>query len=761
MIDRDLASPAAIDRAFVAAIEEAAEAPAANVDPSALGTLAPELAIDLFEAQVASRHLDFAAMRLREEGQGYYTIGSAGHEGNALVAAATRPSDPAFLHYRSGGFFLARARQASYAHAVRDVMLGLVAARDEPIAGGRHKVFGNRRLWIPPQTSTIASQLPKAVGMAFALRRATRLSLLPDVPRDAVVICSFGDASANHSTATGAINAACYLSHQGLAAPVLFVCEDNGLGISVETPDGWIENTYGTRAGLRYFRADGCDFAEGYPMVQEAADFVRRERKPAFLHLGTVRLLGHAGSDVALAYRSAKKLRSDMGRDPLLATARRLVEAGLRTPSDILGRYESVRHEVDTIARDVAGRSGLSSAAEVVATLSPRRPSVVAQESRRTTPSESRRAFWGARLPEQEGPQTLSVHLNRSLGDLLVKYPELLLFGEDVGKKGGVYGVTRGLMRRAGVARVFDTLLDEQTILGHAIGAAQAGFVAIPEIQYLAYLHNAEDQLRGEAASLQFFSRDQFRNPMVVRIAAYAYQRGFGGHFHNDNSIAVLRDVPGLVIASPSNGPDAAAMLRTCVAAAHADGTVCAFLEPIALYTERDLHEEGDGLYAAPYDLAPEHVPIGRARTFIEGEGVGPADGEDLLIVSFANGVRMSRRVARRLEAQGISSTVMDLRWLAPLPAEDLSAAARRIGRVLVVDETRRSGGVSEGVFAALLDHGFSGAIRRVTAMDSFIPLGPAANHVLVTEDAIEAAALELVGDGRRPVTSLPTRRPG
>ena len=106
----------------------------------------------------------------------------------------------------------------------------------------------------------------------------------------------------------------------------------------------------------------------------------------------------------------------------------------------------------------------------------------------------------------------------------------------------------------------------------------------IPEIQYLAYLHNAEDQLRGEAASLSFFSAGQYRNPLVVRVAGYGYQKGFGGHFHNDNAVAVLRDIPGLVVASPARAADAGPMLRSCVAAAVADGTVSVFLEPIALY---------------------------------------------------------------------------------------------------------------------------------------------------------------------------------
>src|SRR6266542_4581776 len=197
--------------------------------------------LDLFGAQLASRHLDLAARWLRARGAGFYTIGSSGHEGNAGVAAALRLTDPALLHYRSGAFYLVRACQASPPRdGVNDVLLGLVAAAAEPIAGGRHKVFGHRQLNVIPQTSTIASHLPRAVGLAFALPRAAKLGLATSWPEDALVVCSFGDASANHSTAAGAINTAAYCAYQGLPLPLLLVCEDNGLGISVRTPAGWI-----------------------------------------------------------------------------------------------------------------------------------------------------------------------------------------------------------------------------------------------------------------------------------------------------------------------------------------------------------------------------------------------------------------------------------------------------------------------------------------------------------------------------------------
>ncbi|MCZ8381949.1 thiamine pyrophosphate-dependent enzyme [Mycobacterium sp. CPCC 205372] len=690
--------------------------------------LTAPLALDVFDAQLRSRHLDIAARELRSEGKGYYTIGSSGHEGNAAVAAALRVTDPALLHYRSGGFFLARAGQAGgvdgMARAVRDVLLGLVAAAAEPISGGRHKVFGSHGLNVIPQTSTIASHLPRAVGVAFSIARARKLGVTGAWPDDALAVCSFGDASVNHSTAVGAINTATHSAYQGLPMPLLLVCEDNGIGISTPTPRGWVARTYENRAGLQYFAADGADPAETFDVAQAAAEYVRSHRRPAFLHLRTVRLMGHAGSDYEPAYRRPDEIMADFDRDPVLGTAAHLVSAGVLTPEQVIDRYEAVRAEVLGAAREVVGLPQLLTTAEVVRPLRDAMAEAVAASAR------------PASLVPVAGrggePLTLAQSINRALREILEHRPGALVFGEDVARKGGVYGVTRGLQNAAGPARVFDTLLDEQAILGLALGAGMSGLLPIPEIQYLAYLHNAADQIRGEGATLQFFSDRQYRNPMIVRIAGYGYQKGFGGHFHNDNSIAAIRDIPGVVIASPSRPDDAAAMLHACAAAADAAGTVCVYLEPIALYHTRDLHQDGDEQWLARYP--DEAAPIGRARTH--------GDGADLTILTFGNGVRMSLRVARRLERAGIGIRVVDLRWLAPLPVEDMLREARATGRVLVVDETRTTGGVGEGLLATLLAHGYTGRLARVAGEDSFIPLGDAALQVLLSEDTIESAVL-------------------
>jgi 2-oxoisovalerate dehydrogenase E1 component len=680
----------------------------------------------LFDAQLGSRHLDLAARWLRSQGKGYYTIGSSGHEGNAAVAAACRTGDPALLHYRSGGFFLARAARVGGREPVRDVLLGLVAATEEPIAGGRHKVFGRHDLTIIPQTSTIASHLPRAIGVAFSIARAKKLGVRSPWPDDAITVCSFGDASLNHSTAVGAINTALHSAYQGVPMPVLLVCEDNGIGISVKTPRGWIAQSYGKRDGLRYFEADGSDLLATFDAAAAAAAWVRTHRRPAFLHLRMVRLMGHAGSDYEPAYRRPDEIAADFDRDPVLSTAKLLISRGVLTPAEAIDRYEAKRATVLELAGEVAELPQLDDAPSVMQPLQS-----MLDEAFDTFPVSLAAAV---RTGERDGPVTLALAINRALQDILDRYPEAMVFGQDVARKGGVYGVTRGLLAKTSSARVFDTLLDEQSILGLALGAGVSGLLPIPEIQYLAYFHNASDQIRGEGATLQFFSKRQYRNPMVVRVAGYGYQKGFGGHFHNDDSIAAMRDIPGVVIASPARPDDAAAMLHTCAAAAKAAGVVCLFLEPIALYHTRDLYDDGDEQWLARYPAAG--VPIGRARTY--------GDGTDLTILTFANGLRMSLRVARRLETLGVGARVVDLRWLAPLPADDMLREANLTGRTLIADETRNTGGVGEGVLTTLLKHGYTGALERVASKDSFIPLGDAALHVLLSEEDIEAAALKL-----------------
>ncbi len=714
-------------------------------DPLRPGSkLAVKQALEIFEDQAMSRLLDVAARELKRRNEGFYTISSAGHENNAIVGAILRLDDPCFLHYRSGGLMMARSRKLPEIDPVFETLLSFCASKDDPISQGRHKVWGSRPLWAPPQTSTIASHLPKAAGLAFSLRMARKAGKAVDLSDDSIVLCSFGDASANHATALAGINAARYAVRRGGAAPILFLCEDNGIGISVSTPANWIHDSFSHQPHLHYFEAaNGPNAAmeEVFDVVSEAVSTCRRQRQPVFLHLHTTRLWGHAGTDVETTYRTLQEIEAEEAKDPLLVNARRLIETGAATPAELQAIVSNLQSRIDDAMEKAIRRPKLTTVAEVIAPLAPFDEKVIRATTAIQASAEERARLFDNALPElttTPTKRTMGAHINAALADEMLRFPEILVFGEDVGKKGGVYYVTAGLQKKFGIARVFDTLLDESTILGTAQGAGMAGLLPIPEIQYLAYLHNALDQIRGEACSLQFFSSGQFANPMVVRVQGLAYQKGFGGHFHNDNSIGALRDIPGLLLAVPARGDDAARMLRGLVATAKACGRVAMFLEPIALYHEKDLHADGDGLWLSDYPQPGKEDSL-----LLPGEvGVYNADATDVLIVSYANGLRLSLRAAKKLkDEQGINARVLDLRWLNPLPMKAVKRHADECGRVVVADECRATGGgVAEAIIAALAEDGFEGRLNSVRAVDSYVPLAAAANLMLISEQQIAQA---------------------
>lgn len=699
----------------------------------ASGPLSAAEAVEIYRAACISRALDRQSRVMQRAGKGFYTIGSSGHEGLAAVARALRPSDMAFLHYRDAAFQIARAGQVPGQTPAYDMLLSFAASREDPISGGRHKVLGSKALNIPPQTSTIASHLPKAVGAAYAIGAARKArpehASLPD---DALIFCSFGDASANHSTAQGAFNTAQWTAYQSHPLPILFCCEDNGIGISTKTPDGWIAASFSNRPGLRYFHANGLDIFETYRVAQQAAEFTRSRRKPAFLHLKTIRLYGHAGADVPTTYLPRAEVEAEEAQDPLLHAVRLLDQSGALTAEHALRIYLDTQIEVARLSDLATVRPKLQSASDVMAAIIP--PKRHNAASNGPSPA-ARAAAFGADMAAMDQPQIMSRLINWALTDLMLTHPEMVMMGEDIGRKGGVYGVTQKLAQRFGATRMIDTLLDEQSILGLAIGMAQNGFLPFPEIQFLAYLHNAEDQLRGEAATLPFFSNGQYSNPMVLRIAGLGYQKGFGGHFHNDNSLAVLRDIPGLILACPSNGAEAAMMLRECARLAREEQRLVVFVEPIALYPMRDLHADKDGAWMQTYPAPDQTIGFGQ----VGQQGIG----EDLAIVTFGNGCYLAQQALPALTALGLTTRIIDMRWLSPLPTQALLAATKGCRHILIVDETRHSGGIAEALMA-LFAESSAAKTARLTATDSFIATGPAYAATLPSTQALIAAAQSL-----------------
>jgi 2-oxoisovalerate dehydrogenase E1 component len=691
---------------------------------------------ELFRSQLISRHLDLYSRILKEKNLSFYTIGSCGHEGNAAIARAFRVTDMAFLHYRSNAFMVERLKKIADTDPCYELMLSFVASAADPISGGRHKVCGSVKGFVPPQTSTIASHLPKAVGTAFSITLGKELALPTLLPADSVILCSFGDASINHSVAQGALNTAEWIHYGNIPLPLVWICEDNGIGISVPTPHDWVTNMMQHRQGYQYIVADGLNLADVFQKAQQAEYFARQLKKPVFLHMRCVRLTGHAGSDVEQHYKSDEWITTNEFQDPLLHSARIILENDFGTAADIIDAYQATAISVKQAAERALQTPRLTNKVQVMASLLP--PKYPAHSVKPIAQALREKTF-GAEYKNLSTPRNLCQNINYALTDLLLKHPNIVLFGEDVGKKGGVYRVTANLQERFGKRRVFDSLLDETSILGNAIGLAHNGFLPIPEIQFLAYYHNAEDQIRGEAATLSFFSNGQFTNPMILRIAGLAYQKGFGGHFHNDNSIAALRDVPGIIIACPARGDDAAKMLRECVRLALEDRRIIIFLEPIALYMTKDL-QAGDEQWLSVYPSVDQKIGLGELGIY--------GESNVLAILTYGNGLYLSLQAQQIIANRfGIAIKVIDLRWLAPLAEAAICREIQACQNILIIDECRQTGSISEALVTLLVEKlAPLPMIKRINAADSFIPLGSAAETVLPSRDGIVDMLCDMLG---------------
>ncbi len=447
-------TPQELDDRFRAAIADLAQGSPPEPASDTIEPLTGEQLRDLFDAQLASRHLDLAARWLRGFGEGFHTTASAGHEGTAAVAAVLRPTDPALLHARSAAFYCARAAQVSGVDPVRDVIAGVVAVTTEPIAGGRAKVFGRADLAVVPVTSTSGTHLVRAVGLAYAIEHPPPLTppsseagphagrnadvgagLAPasGAPTrwaaDAIVACTFTDDQIDHPAVRAALAGAAWFAHSAVPLPLLLVCEESAPGVGDPDPQGWVAASLTAQPEVRRFTADGGDLVETSVVAAQAVAWVRRQRRPAVLHLRTAHLLtddpggrGETRRDPAIAHR-----------DPVIATARRLAAAGEQAAEEILARYDQVGWRVRRIAEEVLAEPRLQTVNEIVASLAPRRPARAARAIAHAADAlggsdrDRRTEVFGAVLPEHAGPLTLAQTIAASLTDALLAHPEMVI----------------------------------------------------------------------------------------------------------------------------------------------------------------------------------------------------------------------------------------------------------------------------------------------------------------------------------------------
>ena len=364
-------------------------------------------ATDIFLSQLTSRQMDRLSRTLQARGEGFYTIGSSGHEGNAAVAAALRVTDMAFLHYRSNAFQLHRARQVPGQTPTWDMLLSFAASSEDPISGGRHKVIGSKPLNIPPQTSTIASHLPKAVGAAFSIGIARRLGMT-----GLAAARRRGGADQLRRCVGEPFDRAGRVQHRGLGGVP-------GLADAAHLPvrRQWHRHfdAHPDRAGSRRSSATapGCTISSATaailcrPMPARAKPPIMRARyrKPVFLHMATVRLYGHAGSDVQGAYLPKALIEADEARDPLLAGAALMAQQGWMTPAEIADAYEDIGATLARQAEAAILRPKITTPAQVMESIVPPKRDI----ARANTPSdEDRKAMFGSDAGAMDKPQHMA-----------------------------------------------------------------------------------------------------------------------------------------------------------------------------------------------------------------------------------------------------------------------------------------------------------------------------------------------------------------
>ncbi|OCI93898.1 pyruvate dehydrogenase [Rhizobium sp. AC27/96] len=473
--------------------------------------------------------------------------------------------------------------------------------------------------------------------------------------------------------------------------PMLFYIEDNGFGISVpstvQTPGGNIAANLASWKNLAIFDGDGCDPAEAARLVQDAVSFVREERKPALLRLTVPRLQGHSFQDTQ-TYKSEETVRREWERDPLPRLKEFLVPAVMTVEE--WEASENAARELAERAREAAEARPAADPASVtrhvffdgeMQTMGGQHPGGYA------SPATSQE-------PDTSGPRiNMVTAIRRTLDHEMAINERVVMFGEDIGPKGGVHAVTLGLQEKFGKERVFDTSLSEEGIIGRAVGMALAGLVPVPEIQFRKYAEPATEQLN-DCGTIRWRTNNRFAAPVVVRMPGGFFKCGDPWHSQT-NEVAFVHQ-PGWKVAVPSNAEDAVGLLRTSIRGN----------DPVIFFEHRAMLDHAWARRAYPGDNFA--LPFGEAKL--------TRTGTDITIVTWGAMVQRCEEAA-----EGISADVIDLRTLMPWDREAVLASVAKTHRCLIVHEDLETGGFGAEIAAVVADKAFmdlDAPVSRLTMPD-------------------------------------------
>jgi 2-oxoisovalerate dehydrogenase E1 component len=638
--------------------------------------------LNVLRTMLLSRNIDNKAMNLLRQGKTFFHIAGAGHEAIQVAAGLHLDSkvDWLFPYYRDVALVLSAGLTPT------EFFMQCFAKADDPASGGRQLPchWGHTEFNLPAQSSPTGTQFLQAVGTALASKRKNI---------DSISYVSSGEGTTSQGEFHEAIN---WASREKL--PVLFVIQNNKYAISVPVEmqsggkDSSIAEMMSGYHSLYRKRIDGTNFYESFKTVKEAIEYIRSGKGPALIEAEVVRLQSHSSSDDQKKYRKPEELEEDIRRCPIEKFSGLLIEEEIISEKD----YEDLKKEILKIVNDAADEASHmkdpdpADAAKHVLDESGFRDTL---EYEKSVPSGNKIVMVDA--------------INHALHEEMEFNPDMYIFGEDIAdSKGGVFTATKGLSSKFGDDRVFNSPLAEASIAGVAAGMCLAGLKPVVEIQFGDYIWPAFMQYKDEIATYRYRSNNRWITPVVTRVAIGGYIHG--GLYHSQNIESIFAHIPGILIAYPSNAADAKGLLKTA----------CRINDPVIFC-------EHKGLYRQSYAITPEPdadylVPFGKAKVV--------KDGNDLTVISYGASLWDSVIAAKKLEDEGYSVEVIDLRTIIPLDEETIFNSVKKTNKVVIVHEDTLTGGFGGEISSRISENCFEfldGPVKRIAAKDAHIPYAP------------------------------------
>ena len=679
-----------------------------------------------------SRRLDDTEITMRKQGQAFFQISGAGHEGIlSALAKLLRPSYDFFIPY-----YRDRALCLGLGVTPYEMLCQANGNTGDTSGQGRQMPthWGNARLHIINKSSCTGTQFLHACGTSEAGRFLASLSRegidhgLP-YQEDEIVYVSAGDGTVAQGEFWEALTTAVVDK-----LPILFLVEDNGHAISVptsvQTPEGSISKALANFPGLAIAQCDGRCPIHSFATAQEAVKYLRKGTGPLLLHATVTRPYSHSLSDDHSTYRTKEELAQEAQNDVLKTYPQLLMDTGIITENQKKKLYKEVDIEIK------------EALAKALSTPPPKKEEAL---DHLFSHQKDIRGDEFNSPPRPEGPEevSLALGLNSVLKSEFTHNPLLRLFGQDVADftdqkklkdpslkgKGGVFKITAGVQRLTREGQVYNSPLAEANIIGRAIGQAIRGIKPVVEIQFFDYIWTAFMQLKNEMATLRYRSAGDFKCPMVVRVPIGGYLRG-GAIYHSQCGESIFTHIPGICVAFPSRALDAMGLLRTAI---RAD-------DPVMFLEHKHLYYQGYNRCADPG--SEFMIPFGQGRLVKEGQ--------DATVIAWGALVHKAQEgVAKVEEKTGKSIEIIDPRTLVPFDMDLVVTSLRKTGRLLICHEETKTSGFAGEIAAKVNEECFESLdapIHRVCALDSHIAYCPdLEEHILPGLDNITEALTSLL----------------